>query len=282
MTKTAPAPRTALRKGKRTARRASDSSAMALAARWGLAARGTIYLLIGLVALQVAFGDGGKQADRGGALHELTQKPYGAAAVWAIGIGLAGMALWRLSEAAFGAAGPDGHKPTKRLLSGGRFVIYTVITVSVISYAAGQSGSGSSDKQSQDITARALDVTYGQWLVGGAGAALVGAGLWIAWRALRRKYQEHLKLSAMSRTTRRVVDVLGVVGGLCRGAVFGVAGGFLIQAALSFDPDDAKGVDDTLRAFRETPAGPWLLVVVAVGLALFGLFSFAMARWRKV
>lgn len=282
MTKTAPAARTALGRGKRTARRASDSSAMALAARWGLAARGTIYLLIGLVALQVAFGDGGKQADRGGALHELTQKPYGAAAVWAIGIGLAGMALWRLSEAAFGAAEPDGHKASKRLLAGGRFVIYTVITVSVLSYAAGRTGSGSSDKQSQDVTKRVLELSYGQWLVGGAGVALLGAGLWIAWRALRREYREHLKLSTMSRTTRRVVDVLGVAGGTCRGAVFAVAGGFLVQAALSFDPDEAKGVDDTLRSFRETPVGPWLLVVVAVGLALFGAFSFAMARWRRV
>ncbi|MBA6434112.1 DUF1206 domain-containing protein [Streptomyces sp. GMR22] len=29
-----------------------------------------------------------------------------------------------------------------------------------------------------------------------------------------------------------------------------------------------------------TGAGPWLLMAVALGLALFGVFSFAVARWR--
>jgi hypothetical protein len=272
----------ALHRGRRTARRAARSPAMEGAARWGLAARGAIYLLVGVLALQVAFGVGGEQADRGGALHALTEEPYGEAVVWAIGIGLAGMALWRFSEAAVGAAGPDGHKTSKRALSGARAVLYTVLAFSVLSYAAGESGSGSSDRQSRDVTARVLDLPFGQYLVGGAGLALAGAGAWIAVRALRREYHKHLHLSAMSRRARKTVDVLGVGGGVCRGAVFAAAGVFVLRAAAEFDPDEAKGLDDTLRAFADTPAGPWLLAAVAAGLVLFGFFSFAMARWRKV
>jgi hypothetical protein len=42
------------------------------------------------------------------------------------------------------------------------------------------------------------------------------------------------------------------------------------------------GRDDTLRSFTEAPMGPWLLGLVAVGLVLFGLFSIAMARWRRL
>ncbi|WP_243718845.1 DUF1206 domain-containing protein [Actinomadura sp. KC06] len=51
---------------------------------------------------------------------------------------------------------------------------------------------------------------------------------------------------------------------------------------MAFDPGKAKGVDGTLRESARAPAGPWLLVAVAVGLAIFGVYSFCEACWRKV
>ncbi|MEU0132328.1 MULTISPECIES: DUF1206 domain-containing protein [unclassified Streptomyces] len=267
------------------ARRAARSRAMDLGARAGFVARGVIYLLVGTLALRIAFSDGGgKQADRGGAIAEIAEKPFGSVLLWALGLALAGMALWRLSEALFGQAGPDGDKPTKRAMAAGRFVFYAFVSYSVLSYAAGDkgSGSGSSDRQTNDVTARALEWTGGQWIVGIGGAAVAGAGLWIAYRAIARKYHKHLKMSEMSKRTRQAVDVVGVFGGTVRGAVFATAGGFAIAAAVQHEPGRAKGMDDTLRSFTETPVGPWLLVLVALGLAAFGLFSWANARWRKV
>ncbi len=91
-----------------------------------------------------------------------------------------------------------------------------------------------------------------------------------------------METGRLPRGARGAVDVLGVVGGVARGAVFTAAGAFLIHAAVSYDPGKAKGVDDTLRSFAQTPAGPWLLVSVATGLLLFGLFSWAMAAWPRV
>ncbi|WP_438287947.1 DUF1206 domain-containing protein [Streptomyces niveus] len=35
-----------------------------------------------------------------------------------------------------------------------------------------------------------------------------------------------------------------------------------------------------MRSFADAPAGRWLLALVALGLVLFGVFSFAMAAWR--
>ncbi|MDT0444148.1 DUF1206 domain-containing protein [Streptomyces johnsoniae] len=271
----------AITRSRRAARRAARSSPMAAAARWGLAARGALYLLIGALALRIAFG-GEEQADRGGALRELAGRPFGGFLIWAVGIGLAGMALWRLSEAVFGAAGPAGHKKRQRALSGARCVFYAVIAFSVLSFAVGEAGSGSSDEQSQDVTADALGLPGGRLLVAGAGLAIAGAGVLIGVRAALRKYHKHLKRSEMPRGARRTVDVLGVSGGVARGAFFAVAGGFAVQAAADYDPDQAKGMDDTLRTFAQTPAGPWLLVAMATGLVLFGLFSFALARWRRV
>lgn len=270
--------------GRFRARRAARGSVTERAARAGLAARGVIYLLVGALALQIAFGDTTAQADRGGAVAELSQKPFGAVLLWALGIGLVGMALWRLSEALFGSVGQDGRSARKRLPAAVRCAFYVFVAYSVLSFAASRnrSGGGSSDQQSRDVTARALEMPAGQWLVGAAGIAVVGVGGWIGVRAVLRKYHDKLRLAQMSHLARQLVDVTGVAGGAARGLVFAVSGVFAVRAALDYEPDRAKGLDDTLRTFADTPLGPWLLACVATGLVLFGVFSFAMARWRRV
>ncbi|WP_151476305.1 DUF1206 domain-containing protein [Streptomyces albicerus] len=265
--------------GKRRARPALES-----AARAGFIARGVIYLLVGMLALQFTLGDSERQADQGGALAEVSEKPFGSVLLWALGTGLVGMALWRLSEAVFGAAGPDGHKGKKRASSAARAVFYGFVAYSALSFAAGArgSGGGSSDGRSRDVTAKILETPGGQWIMGVAGGAVVCAGVWMAVRAMALTYRKHLRRGEMPRRMRRLVDIAGVVGGASRGLVFAAAGVFALRAAVDYEADEAKGMDDTLRSFTETPMGPWLLAGVAVGLVLFGLFSFAMARWRRL
>lgn len=273
----------AMRRGRRSAKQAADSTALEGVARAGMVAQGVLYILVGLLALRIAFGDnGGKAADQGGALRQLAEQPFGRFLVWGVGIGLAGLALWRLSEALFGASEKDGNKAHKRLMSAGRFVLYGVIAFSVVSYASGEKGSGSSDARSQDITARALALPAGELLVGGVGLVVAGMGAWGAVQAVRRKHHDQFRMSRIPRRRRKAVDVLGVSGGVARGAVLLVLGIFAMEAAWSDDAGEAKGMDDALRTFAQTPAGPWLLVLVAVGVMLYGLFSFALARWRRV
>ncbi|MEV6685869.1 DUF1206 domain-containing protein [Streptomyces sp. NPDC051130] len=252
-------------------------------ARIGLVARGVLYVLTGLLAVRVGLGtSGGREADRQGALQELAGKPLGPFLVWAVGVGLVCMMLWRLSETVFGAAGPKGDAATKRLASAARAVFYAVAAYSVLSFAAGSGGTRSGDEQSRDVTAKVLGWPGGQWLVGAVGAALVVGGVVIAVRAVRREFRKHMNLGGLSPQWRRAVELLGVAGGVARGGVFAAAGGFAVHAAVRYDPAQAKGMDDTLRTLTQTPAGPWLLVAVAVGLMLFGVFSWAMARWREV
>ncbi|MFJ7265362.1 DUF1206 domain-containing protein [Streptomyces sp. NPDC099050] len=275
----------AVREGLETASR--GGKARGLLARCGLVTRGLLYVLVGVLAVRVAFGVSSGEADRTGAMEELAEKPFGGFLVWAVGIGLVCMTLWRLSEAALGASGPDGHKPGKRLAAAARAVFYGVAAFSVLSFAAGTGGGGggggggqSGDEQSRDVTARVLDVPGGPWWVAVVGVGIAIGGVVIAVQAARRKFRKHLAMNRQPEGVRKAVEFLGVVGGVARGTVFAAAGGFALHAALSYDPAKAKGVDDTLRAFTQTPAGPWLLVVVAVGLVLFGLFSWAMACWR--
>jgi hypothetical protein len=77
------------------------------------------------------------------------------------------------------------------------------------------------------------------------------------------------------------VERLGALGNVARGLVFAGVGVFMIDAAATFDAAKVKGIDATLRSFAHTPVGPLLLVIVAIGLALFGVYSLAEARWHR-
>ncbi len=264
-------------------RRAADSRPMEVAARLGFVARGAIYILVGVIALQIAAGRGG-QADRGGALAQIAARGYGTVVLWVLAVGFGGMALWRLSEAAFGATGPDGHKAGQRLKSLARGVLYTAFCVSTVAFVIGASSraTANSNKQSRTLTARVMTHTGGRLLVGLAGIVIIGVGLYLAYRAWKKKFLRRMDLAGTRPSTRAAVEKLGVFGGIARGAVAVLAGVFLLVAAIRFQPSKAEGIDGTLRAFAHTPLGPYLLVLVALGLVAFGLFSWCEARWRRV
>lgn len=272
---------TATQEVKAAGRRASSSHAMQVLARGGLVARGVIYILVGGLAVQIAAGAGGKEADKQGALQTVAGTPGGTFSLWLIAIGFGGLALWRYAEALYGQAGPDGDKATKRLASLGRGVFYTAGCASIVAFILDHSGE-SGDQKSKAFTAKAMEFTGGRWLVGAVGLGLIGWGTGNLVNALRRKFLKRLRLAGTGQRIRRAVEIVGVVGRSARGIVYGVAGGFLVYAAVTFDPGKAEGVDGTLRQFARTPAGPWLLGVIAVGLVVYGVYSFCEARWRDV
>jgi hypothetical protein len=251
-------------------------------ARAGLSARGIIYALIGILAIEIAFGNSGHKADQSGAVRVVASTPIGALLLWLLVAGFVGMALWRLSEALYGAPGPDGRKASNRLTAGFKAVLYGFIAFGIMKYALGLGAPKSSDKQTVDLTSTAMREPGGRLLVGIVGLVLIGAGAWLAWQAFQKKFVSDLRTAEMSPPVRRAVIAFGRVGGIARGIVFGAAGLFLLIAAVTARAHQAKGIDATLRAFTKTPAGPWLLVLVAVGLVIFGLYSLAEARWRRL
>ena len=250
-------------------------------ARLGLAARGIVYLLVAWLAVRIAFVHSGQQADRQGALREVSQQPAGKAVLVAMAVGFAGYAAWRVTQAVRGEPGERGAKDwAKRATSAGRAALYAGFAYSTARLAFSGAGGSGSDSTSRKATGGALAHQGGRVLVIVAGAAFVIAGIVLIVRGVMRTFEKHLKTGQMSRTTQRAVAVLGVAGQSARGIVFGMIGGFLIQAAVSFDPHKARGLDGSLRALAHGGWGRVALVAVAVGLAAFGAYSLAEARYR--
>jgi type IV secretory pathway VirB2 component (pilin) len=242
-----------------------------------------MYVVIGWIAVEIAFGKTSQQANRSGALHALGRTGAGEIALWLLVVGFFGMALWRLTEAVYGTRERDRRKAVfARLAAAFKTVVYAVLGYGVLEYALGIGSPPSGNQQSVDATATLMRHPGGKALVMVIGVALIAAGLALGYQAWRKRFLKNMNLSAMRRRTRRVVEWLGQIGGVARGVVFVTAGIFLIVAAVRAQPGEAKGVDSSLRELAATPLGPWLLVLVAVGLIMFGLFSCCEARWRRV
>jgi Domain of Unknown Function (DUF1206) len=263
-------------------RRAARSRYLGLLARAGFAARGVLYTIIGCIAIGIAFGHWRNQADSAGAVRLVAATPIGLIALWLLAAGFIGLALWRLAEAAYGGPGPGEHERSSRLAALGKAVVYGALAFTAVKYAIGAGAPKSSNQQSTDLTASLLRHPGGQAVVVALGLALIVGGAYVAYSSWRRDFLKQLSLAGASHRTRRVVIWLGQVGGIARGVVFAAVGAFLVVAGVKAQPGQAKGVDATLRAFAQTPLGPWLLVVVAAGLVMFGLYSYCEARWRKV
>lgn len=252
-------------------------------ARYGLAAKGISYGLVGALAISVATSGGGKTASREGALALVADESYGPFLIVALALGFASYALWRLVEAIFDRSGEgnDAAALAKRAGYLGRAVIYGSLTYAAVALLLGRGDSGGDGRQKQ-ATARVLDWPAGRWLVGLAGAALVGAGLYNAFRGVTQKFEEKWETSEMSPFERRWLPRVGSVGLLSRFVVFTLIGVFVAKAAYEYDPNESIGLDGALRKLVQTSYGPVLLFVVAAGLVCYGLFSLVEARYRRV
>jgi len=253
-------------------------------ARLGLASRGLVYLLIAWISLRIALagGGGGGEADRKGALATFAHNGAGKVVLGVMAAGFAGYAIWRVTEAIWGHRDSDGaERWVKRGASFSRAVLYGVFAWSAMRAAVqGDSGKGS-NTVSKQTTAGLLGHSGGRWVVVLLGCGFVIAGIVLTVRGVLRKFERKLRTGEMSERVEHVVAALGVAGQTARGVVFAIVGGFFIDAAVSYDPAKAQGLDGALRSLARAPLGAVLLGLVAAGLAAFGAYSLAEARYRE-
>jgi len=101
-------------------------------------------------------------------------------------------------------------------------------------------------------------------------------------KGVKKSFAEEIDTSSMSLTARSAVARLGQVGYIARGLALGVVGGLLGYAAVTFDAQQAKGLDGAMRTILDQPFGQFLLTAVALGFVAFGLFAFLQARYRRM
>lgn len=274
----------------RVAKRAANSEWVDRLARLGFCARGTVYGIVGVIALQIAqhgaSDANGTSASKDGALREIAERPFGRLLLFVLAAGLAGYALWRGTEAVWGKRDEDDERKrtAKRALAAGKAGVYLVVLGSTLRFISkGPAAGGTAgDQQEETLTARVLELPAGQLLVGAIGVGLIVGAAYVIYRGVTQGFEERLDTSEMGRIVGRAVDVTGTIGLAARGFVFGIAGFLLLKAAADYDPEEANGLDGTLKLIARQTYGGVLLMVTAVGLIAYGLYSFAEARYREL
>jgi Domain of Unknown Function (DUF1206) len=260
----------------------------ALCARIGLVAKGISYGIVGVLAIELAAGYGGKATSRGGALETLADETAGKVLLIALAVGFAAYALWRFLQA-FASEEDDGDGDkigpvktwAKRAGYAGRGLVYAGLTFSAVKILLG-AGHESETHKAHKTTADVLSWPGGRWLVAAAGVCVLAAGAWNAYRAVTKKFEDKWRTQEMSEIERKWAGRAGAVGHAARAVVFGLIGIFVVKAAVEYDAKEAIGLDGALQKLAGASYGPWLLGITAAGLLLYGVFCLFDARYRDV
>lgn len=254
-----------------------------LLARWGYAARGVVYGLLGIIALSGALGGGmSGEASPRGALTTILSQPFGRILLGLVAIGLLGHVLWRFAQGLFNA---DGHEDDDKGYAARAGNIVSGLATGALALAAaglalslggGSDGGGSGE---QSISAWLMRQPFGPWLVGAVGLVVLCAGFVQMWRGVAAKYRKHVKLPPAHDGKLHLVCAFGLVA---RGLLLAVTGGFFVYAALAVDPQQAGSLTDAMDWVQSLPFGSTLYALAALGLVAFGLYSLIEARYRKV
>jgi hypothetical protein len=265
------------------AREVTDHPVLTQVARVGLIAYGVMHFLIGYLAIRLAWGLRGADADQTGALQTVADGPGGSVLLWTIGLGMLALALWQAGEVLLwwrGLLDPAHRKRTAfvcvRCLA--KALAYAVLGVTALLFAVGLEYEA--DERLRDLTDDTLDIPGGAVLVGGVAVAVIAVGLYTLVRGLTGGFMKDIDLPAAPDRWEPLIEGIGRVGYVAKGIAFGLVGVLLWRAATSADVSTATGLEGAMTAIAGVAAaGPWLLTGVAVGFAAFGVYALARARY---
>lgn len=253
------------------ARRVSNSPWLERAARVGFVVSGLLHLLIAYIAVQVAWSSAGGQADQSGALGLLAQHSWGKVVLWLGVVGFVALGLWQLTEALLPRVGEAKDQLADRGKALAKGVVYLALAVTTLSFARG-SGSSSS-KQTTDFTSSLMAHGGGRVLVFVIGLVVIAVAAYHVYKGVKKKF-----LDDLVGNPGVVVERLAMAGYVAKGVALAIVGVLFCAAGAKQQPSKASGLDGALRTLRDQPFGGVLLTLVALGLAAYGVYSFARAK----
>lgn len=258
---------------------ARDHPALEWGARAGFAVYGVVYVVLGWLAIQVAVGDGhSASVSRQGALEEVARQPLGGTMLWVAFVGFCALTLWEAATAIGGHRDQEGAtRLFGRLGSAGKAVVFAAFAVSTARVALGSGGSS----HTQGGTARLMRLPAGPVIVGLVGAAIAGYGCYSIVKGLGDRWRKELDPEGERGDLGTVITFLARAGYASRGVAFGIIGGLFVWAAFTQDARHSGGLDQALQRLRGAPFGSVLLILVAVGLACYGVYNIAKAWYLR-
>ena len=253
------------------------------ACRAGYAARGAVYLSIGAIALLAALDRIPRSEGALGALEAWADWPFGALLLWLTGLGLYGFAGWRALQALFDAdrQGRSMKALANRAGQAISGLVYGAMAVSVFGLLDALEDLREVDDRAKTEAGiqQALQMPSGELIVLVVGLFVMAVGVGNIVQGVFKDPSRDLRCGG---ETARWLRILARVGYAARGVVFLPTGALLVLAALHARGADSQGLGAALDFLERLPFGSWILGFAALGLAAFGLFALAEARFRRM
>jgi hypothetical protein len=268
-------PRKVLATAGRHGRRIHKSRTFDVFVGVGLVTYGTVHLLIAFIAIKIAWTGAKANDSQDAALAALAETAFGEALLWLTALGLAALALWQVFETIWRRNPQEGRfsKTFGRVGSTFSAVAYLTLCVSAVRVAL--AGRAAREGRRPTSTTSATEEILLRVLIVVIGAVFVVLAVRSIYRGLRRRFGDDLKESVNSK-----VLVLGQAGYVGKGITLGIVGVLMIVTAID-GKTGPPGIEAVLRLLNLSPAGGVLLVLKALGLALFGVYCFAWAANRR-
>jgi hypothetical protein len=253
--------------------------------RLGIAARGVVYILVGILTAQPALGRGGAVSDQSQALEKIFSQPNGRTLLSVITIGLFAYALYCFIRALFDTDGhgTDAIGAAARVAAAIAGIAYGALAWGAFQLIRGTAASmKGSNASTQQHTAQVLKLPFGRELVIVVGVIVLVVAATQLYRAYTARFPRHLELGRLSTQARTWIVRLGRFGYAARGVVFAIIGFFLVVAGLHRSAAAAKGASGAVAELLAQPYGHLLAGIVALGFVAFGLYSLAEARYRRL
>ena len=261
----------------------AENPQLELLERLGYVVRGTLYAVMGFLALRIALATpGGKATDLSGSLVWLIGNPFGKLVLIVVIIGLLAYSVWGFVRAIYDPLhrGRDVKGIAARVGFISSALSYLAIVFFALQILIGQ-GSSSGDSTQKTISS-ILTNPAGGFITIVIGIVAIGVAIGQFIEAYRATFAHDLKAGEMSESERKIAIALGRFGMAARGVTFAVIGWFLIQAGLHHAPAQTKGFSGAFLFLLAQPYGRWLLGIVALGFIALGVHSYACARWVKL
>ena len=259
----------------KVASQVGDNPVLQIGARVGYALSGVLHIMIAWIGLQVAWGGSGKSADQSGALQTLARTSPGRLALWVAVLGFLALGSWQLASALAVRTRGETSQWADKAKGIAKAVLYLALAWTCLSFAKGDPKS--SKAQSADFTATLLEQSGGRLLVVVIGLVIIGVGGYHVVKGWTKSFLRDLSQHPGVLATRA-----GVVGYIAKGIALALVGVLFVVAAVQNSSSRATGLDGALRSLRQQAFGPWLLTAVALGIAAFGVYSFARSRHARV
>ncbi|WP_062137195.1 DUF1206 domain-containing protein [Demequina aestuarii] len=257
-----------------SARSGTSGDAWEKAARAGYAVSGLLHIVLGVLIARIAFGSG-QEADQSSALSSISENAFGGVVLWFAVAAFVALGTWQAADALRGSDKSD------RVKSAAKAVLYVALAFTAGSVAMGSGGGSNGDSQAQGFAGTLMEAPAGRALVGAVGLGIIAGAAFHVYKGWTQKFREDLRPTPGSELST-AVTAAGTVGYIAKGIALGVVGVLFAFAAVTADPDKAQGIDGAVESLLGAPAGQLIVVLVGVGFAAYGLYSFARARYARM